>query len=46
MSGFNIAQAALLVTAVGLGLAAPASQGAPMSPFRAMAGSWAGDGVL
>jgi hypothetical protein len=44
MTGFNFAKAALLVTAIGL--AAPASQGAPMSPFRAMAGSWTGGGLL
>jgi hypothetical protein len=44
MTGLNFAKAALLVTA--LGLAAPASQGAPMSQFRAMAGSWTGGGLL
>jgi hypothetical protein len=44
MTGFKIARTGLLVAA--LGLAASPSHAAISSPFRAMAGSWAGGGTL
>jgi len=44
MTGFRMT-AAGLVTALALA-AGPAISAAPMSPFRAMAGSWSGGGIL